>query len=165
MRLKVQRTNTSEIQISYTNGFHIEIPTALDAEEQDECIRLALKNWLKERVRSDVQAFVKRHRKQMNLSPSGIRISDLSEYWGTCSASGTLSFNWQLVFAPKLVLEYAVVHELCHLKHRDHNPAFWSLLKTYLPNYEIQKQWLARNESQLCPRKLVEAGYNGPRQL
>ena len=51
-----------------------------------------------------------------------------------------------------------MVHELSHLKYREHSPAFWSLLKTQLPDYESQKQWLARNESQLCPRKLVEAG-------
>jgi predicted metal-dependent hydrolase len=57
--------------------------------------------------------------------------------------------NWQLIFAPKSVLEYAVVHELCHLQYRNHSPEFWIKVKEVLPDYELRKNWLDRNEHSL----------------
>jgi hypothetical protein len=62
--------------------------------------------------------------------------------WGSCSSSGALSFNWRLVLAPHDVLDYVVVHEVCHLAEHNHGTAFWRLVEQRRPGYRESKQWL-----------------------
>jgi predicted metal-dependent hydrolase len=62
--------------------------------------------------------------------------------WGSCSSNGTLSFNWRLVLAPHDVLDYVVVHEVCHLVELNHSARFWKLVEKRRPGYRESKQWL-----------------------
>lgn len=71
-----------------------------------------------------------------------IALRDQRSRWGSCSTRGTLSFNWRLVLAPHDVLDYVVVHEVCHLVEHHHGPAFWRLLERRRPGYREQKDWL-----------------------
>lgn len=78
-----------------------------------------------------------------------ITIRDQKTRWGSCSARGTLSFNWRLMLAPPAVLDYVVVHELCHLTHMNHSPAFWALVESVCPDYRIHRQWLKEHGQEL----------------
>jgi predicted metal-dependent hydrolase len=71
-----------------------------------------------------------------------IAIRDTRSRWGSCSPRGTLSFSWRLALAPRAVLDYVVVHELCHLVHHDHSRRFWSLLAKVRPTYRDEEAWL-----------------------
>jgi predicted metal-dependent hydrolase len=71
-----------------------------------------------------------------------LTIRDQVSRWGSCSSSGSLSFNWRLVLAPHDVLDYVVVHEVCHLVEHHHGPAFWALVQKRRPNYAECKSWL-----------------------
>jgi len=62
--------------------------------------------------------------------------------WGSCSSSGALSFNWRLVLAPHDVLDYVVVHEVCHLLEHNHGAAFWRLVEQRRPEFRESKRWL-----------------------
>jgi predicted metal-dependent hydrolase len=62
--------------------------------------------------------------------------------WGSCSSKGWLSFNWRLVLAPHDVLDYVVVHEVCHLVEHHHGPEFWKLVEKRRPGYRESKAWL-----------------------
>jgi len=62
--------------------------------------------------------------------------------WGSCSSKGWLSFNWRLVLAPHDVLDYVVVHEVCHLVEHHHGPEFWALVEKRRPDYRESKAWL-----------------------
>ena len=69
--------------------------------------------------------------------------------WGSCSAAGNLNFNCLLLLAPPEVLDYVVVHELCHRKQMNHSSLFWSEVARILPDYKKQKKWLRENGRQL----------------
>ena len=71
--------------------------------------------------------------------------------WGSCSSRGTLSFNWKLMLAPPEILDYVIVHELCHLTHMNHSPAFWALVASVLPDYRERRRWLRENGALLEP--------------
>jgi predicted metal-dependent hydrolase len=71
-----------------------------------------------------------------------LTIRDQVSRWGSCSSAGSLSFNWRLVLAPHDVLDYVVVHEVCHLVEHHHGPAFWALVEKRRPHYRESRAWL-----------------------
>lgn len=78
-----------------------------------------------------------------------IIIREQKTRWGSCSSRGTLSFNWRLMLAPPKVLDYVVVHELCHLTHMNHARDFWDAVAAVMPDYKEARKWLKENGSQL----------------
>ena len=82
---------------------------------------------------------------QLGVTYSSIRIAEQKTRWGSCSSRGTLSFHWRLVLAPPAVMDYVVVHEVCHLIHMDHSPDFWAEVESLMPDYKVYKTWLRKN--------------------
>ena len=78
-----------------------------------------------------------------------ITIRDQKTRWGSCSAKGTLSFNWRLMLAPPAILDYVVVHELCHLTHMNHSAAFWQAVEAVYPDYRSARRWLKEHGQEL----------------
>jgi hypothetical protein len=78
-----------------------------------------------------------------------IRISSARTRWGSCSSRDTLSFTWRLVMAPPKVIDYVVVHELCHLREMNHSKAFWAQVEAILPDYKRHRKWLKDNGAKL----------------
>ncbi|WP_062231815.1 M48 family metallopeptidase [Aureimonas sp. N4] len=148
-KLTVEPFEGSLVEVSFRNGFHIRKPSSLSPASSDAAIESALRLWLKKRVREDAYTFVRKHGERHGLKPTGIQIKDQKHMWGSCGQDRQINLNWHLIFAPKPVLEYAVVHELCHLKHRNHDPEFWELVGRVLPDWESRKAWLDKNEHML----------------
>lgn len=86
---------------------------------------------------------------QIGVSYSQIEIKKVSSIWGSCSPSNKLSFNRKLIMAPHDVVDYVVIHEVCHLVHRDHSSRFWGLVARYDPDYKKHRRWLHRNHAVL----------------
>lgn len=148
-RLNIEPFDGSLVEVSFRNGFHIRKPKELSPDSADAVIESALRLWLKRRVREDARDFVRQHGERHGLKPRGIQIKDQKHMWGSCGQDRQINLNWHLIFAPKPVLEYAVVHEMCHLKHRNHEPEFWNLVGRILPDWEARKAWLDKNEHML----------------
>ena len=83
------------------------------------------------------------------VEPRRIQIRDQRTRWGSCSTHGTLSFNWRLVLAPLEVLDYVVVHELCHLREPNHSSRFWRLVESRRPGWRAQRRWLHEHGPEL----------------
>ena len=88
----------------------------------------------------------------MGVTYGGITIRNQRSRWGSCSGQGTLNFNCLLMLAPPEVLDYVVVHELCHRKEMNHSAAFWAEVARVLPDYEARKRWLKENGPALIGR-------------
>jgi len=78
-----------------------------------------------------------------------ITIRDQKTRWGSCSSNGTLSFNYRLMYAPPRILDYVVVHELCHLTHMNHSKEFWNMVASIMPEYKTYRQWLKDHGGEL----------------
>ncbi len=87
---------------------------------------------------------------------TSITVRDQKSRWGSCSSRGTLSFNYRLIFAPLPVLDYVVVHELCHLTHMNHSKEFWGKVSSVLPDYKTQRQWLKDHGAELSAELHME---------
>lgn len=82
----------------------------------------------------------------------GITIRNQRTRWGSCSSKKNLNFNCLLMLVPAEVMDYVVVHELCHLKEMNHSPRFWAEVEKILPDYRSQKQWLKEHGGALIAR-------------
>lgn len=78
-----------------------------------------------------------------------IRIKDQKTRWGSCSSLHNLNFNWRLIMAPGEVLDYVVVHELCHLTYMNHSRDFWNMVEKVMPDYRVYRKWLKDNGNRL----------------
>ncbi|MDF2674900.1 MAG: hypothetical protein K0R09_3168, partial [Clostridiales bacterium] len=72
-------------------------------------------------------------------------VKEQKTLWGSCSSKDNINFNWKLIMAPQAVLDYIVVHELCHLKHRDHSKNYWNLVEQIIPDHKEKRKWLKEN--------------------
>ena len=96
----------------------------------------------RDRAREVVSALARSEADRLGVAYRRIRIGGQRTLWGSCSARGTLSFNWRLVLTPPDVVDYVVVHELCHLLVPNHSRAFWSLVERHRPGWREQRTWL-----------------------
>lgn len=88
---------------------------------------------------------------QIGVTYGRITIRNQKTRWGSCSSKGNLNFNCLLMLAPPEVLDYVVVHELCHRKQMNHSKKFWSEVEKILPQYKEQERWLQEKGSLLLP--------------
>jgi predicted metal-dependent hydrolase len=77
------------------------------------------------------------------------QIKELGYRWASCLKSGDLHFHWKCLMAPLTIIDYIIVHELCHLHHRDHSDAFWNEVDKILPDYRDRKEWLRVHGAEL----------------
>jgi len=91
-----------------------------------------------ERIRQRVKYFAPK----VGAHPRDINVRELGNRWASCSPTGNLAFHWKCMMAPQTIIDYIVVHELCHFHHLDHTDAFWNEVDKVLPNYAERKEWL-----------------------
>ena len=111
--------------------------------------RTALETWYREQARVEVHRAAVREAERLGVTFTRITIRDQLTRWGSCSKAGALSFNWRLILAPPAILDYVVVHELCHRIHHDHSAGFWVAVATARPTYAEERSWLAEHGPEL----------------
>ena len=108
-----------------------------------------LKKWYIARAREIFNERVTVYSPDIGAKPARIAVRGQSKRWGSCSAKGNLNLNWKLVMAPPIILDYVVAHELCHLKHPNHQSEFWKMLGGLMPDYASRRDWLKKNGHRL----------------
>lgn len=112
-------------------------------------MKKALEKWYREEARKVIQDRVALYRDQIGVSVHSIFIKAQKTRWGSASTKGNLNFNWKLMMAPVEVIDYVVIHELCHLREMNHSKQFWELVSQYDENYKAHRRWLKENGSLL----------------
>ena len=125
--------------------------SALEAEREGTLTAADLKR-LAERMRPFLEEKLPHYAARIGVSFNRVTIRAQKSKWGSCTAGGNLNFNCLLMLAPEEVLDYVIVHELCHRKHMDHSPAFWAEVARILPDYQKPRKWLKENGGILLAR-------------
>jgi predicted metal-dependent hydrolase len=84
--------------------------------------------------------------KKMNLKVKAIKVRSYKNRWGSCSSNGDISYNWKLIMAPEKIIDYVIIHELCHLIHFNHSRDYWEEVSKKIPNYKECREWLKSNQ-------------------
>lgn len=108
-----------------------------------------LTDWLKQQARQDIEQYAHPMAAQLGKTIRRIAIRDTVSRWGSCSSTGTLSFNWRLVMAPPKILHYVVAHEVAHLNHMNHGPDFWTCVTALGGDAKAGRHWLRKNGAAL----------------
>jgi predicted metal-dependent hydrolase len=85
----------------------------------------------------------------LGVAHSGLSLKATRSKWGHCTPQGAIQYNWQIMLAPEAIVDYLVAHEVCHLVHLNHSPAFWALVQSLCPDYQQRRAWLKANGMQL----------------
>ncbi len=104
---------------------------------------------------ADLPKRVEKYSEIIGVHPCAVKINSASTRWGSCSSKGSINFSWKLIIAPEDVIDYVVVHELCHLKHMDHSPSFWEEVAKVIPDWQ-KKRAALKDVQQLVSEKALE---------
>ncbi|HVI59432.1 MAG TPA: SprT family zinc-dependent metalloprotease [Luteimonas sp.] len=104
-------------------------------------LRRALRDFYEAQGRADLGRWLPRHLPTLPRAPARIRFKVMSSQWGSLAPDEAMSLDLSLVLGPPAAFEYVLVHELCHLVHRDHSPAFWREVEARFPGWRDQRDW------------------------
>ncbi len=108
-------------------------------------LQMAMIDWYREKANEKIRERINFFQPQIPKKPNRVVIKEQKKRWGSCSSKDNLNFNWKIIMAPTSVIDYIVVHELCHLVFLNHSKEFWNILATILPDYRDRKVWLDKN--------------------
>lgn len=118
----------------------------IETGEQDaEKLKLALKKFYFASLKKIVAERITGYQTMLKVKPKSIEIVESHTKWGSCSADKKLTFNYRLAMAPPEVIDYVIIHELCHLLHMNHDRSFWRRLGSIMPDYKEKEAYLARH--------------------
>ena len=131
----------------HRGALEIKVPKGKEIIEKD--IKSIIEKWYKEQATKKIEERVKLYIQKTSLQPSIIRVKELKSSWGLCTSRRNITLNWRIIMAPLSVLDYVVIHEMCHLRHHNHGKEFWGLVGVYMPDYKARKEWLRVNGRRL----------------
>lgn len=110
-----------------------------------ERVRLALEMWYREKTLLLVEERIKVYEKYFNDKVNGIKVKEQKRRWASCTYDNRILFNWRCSMAPLEVLDYIVVHEMCHMVHKNHSKDYWNSVKAVMPDYKKRHDFLKGN--------------------
>ena len=110
-----------------------------------EAAKRAFEKYYSEKGLKRIQERVSYYAPQVGVEPDEVKVKEMGYRWASCSKANVLSFHWKCMMAPPKIIDYIVVHELCHIRHRNHSDAFWNEVDKVVTDYRERKQWLRIN--------------------
>jgi predicted metal-dependent hydrolase len=117
--------------------------------ENSELIKRLLRRWYQDYAQIKLLEKTRYYANLIGVTPASIVVKTFKARWGSCSSKKDIHYNWKIMMATEEVVDYLVVHELCHILHHNHSPHFWKTVEFYLPTYRVAKEWLKLNAKRL----------------
>lgn len=144
-RLKVENGPFAPVKLRH-GRLVAQVP---EGSQQPHMIRNAIVRWYKRQAEHKLREKVTRFAPLVGVKPTGVNVRSFKSRWGSCTAKGELEFNWLIMLAPNRMVDYVVIHELCHLIHHDHSPNFWHQVARVMPDYQHCREWLREHSAAL----------------
>jgi len=114
-------------------------------ELDEEELKKNLKKFYFASCKKIVGERIGRYQNELRVKPKSVEIVESTTKWGSCSSDKKLTFNYRLAMAPLEVIDYVIIHELCHLLHMNHDRSFWRRVGSIMPDYKEKQDYLARH--------------------
>jgi predicted metal-dependent hydrolase len=137
--LQIEESNNRKALLKLSFGKFI-----LDKNHVEMARNLFIK-WYKKEAGENLTERVHYYSNGLQLFPKGIRITSAEHRWGSCSRDNRLSFSWRIIMAPLRIIDYILIHELVHIKEKNHSKRFWKYLESIIPDYRKYRLWLKEN--------------------
>ena len=125
--------------VFWSNRFYLNCPDGTDRRKR------YFIEWYKTKAKTYFAGQVDSLSRQLQLLPQSIRITSAQTRWGSCSPDNNLAFSFRLIMAPVPVIDYVIIHELMHIKEKNHSAQFWKLIEKVMPEYKLHRRWLKEN--------------------
>ena len=109
-------------------------------------MRGLLERWYRSHAERRLGEKTVRLARVIGVNPSSVTVKNYKSRWGSCSPKGDISYNWRIILAPHSIVDYVVVHELCHMLEHNHSSKYWKHVERYVPNWRECREWLKHNE-------------------
>lgn len=124
--------------------FEVFVNKLLADEQKRSSIEIEFRKWFIRMTKKIIEERLELYCKKLGFSYNQFRIKEQKTRWGSCSKKGNLNFNWKLIMAPQWVIDYVVLHEICHLKYLNHSKEYWNMVSLYMPEHKKAQQWLKK---------------------
>ncbi|MPW24498.1 DUF45 domain-containing protein [Alkalibaculum sp. M08DMB] len=115
----------------------------VDTAVQDrDIIKTELEEWYRKRAINVIEQRVSLYQSYFFEIPKQVRAKSQKQRWGSCTWDNKLLFNWKIIMAPLEIIDYIVVHEMCHMVEKNHSSKYWDLVSSIIPEYKKYKEWL-----------------------
>jgi predicted metal-dependent hydrolase len=141
--LEIDEFDHKELPLKLSFGKFI-----LNRDQIEEARNLFIE-WYKREAKEKIEGRVRYYSDRFHLLPKGAKITGARSRWGSCSRDNRLSFSWRIIMAPLRIIDYILVHELVHIKEKNHSRNFWTALERILPDYRERRVWLKKNGHRL----------------
>jgi predicted metal-dependent hydrolase len=141
--LEIDESDRKELPLKLSFGKFV-----LNRDRIEEARNLFIE-WYKREAKEKIEARVRYYSDRFHLLPKGTKITGAKSRWGSCSRDDRLSFSWRIIMAPLRIIDYILVHELVHIKEKNHSRNFWAALEGILPDYRERRVWLKKNGHRL----------------
>ena len=138
VKVIIQKYLKKEFVVEHNNLFIINV------RSQDNVIKV-LKNYLIQEFDAIVRVKVKNYEKYFKMKPIDIKVKDVKSKWGSCTYDNKLCFNYRLIMANEEIIDYVIIHEMCHMVHKNHSKDYWNLVEKLYPIYKKCDKWLKEN--------------------
>lgn len=134
---------TENVPVQFKSGsIRVRLPASLSEKLHPNTIKQQLTAWYRSRALSKLTERTNYYAAQIGLEPGTIRIRSYKARWGSCAKNKDITYNWLLIMVPPKILDYVVVHELCHIFHYDHSAKFWAEVVKIIPDHKERSLWL-----------------------